>query len=575
MSRVKVLIGGEDFAEIRRENYYYVDKTDFLEKFLRTPDDATLFTRPRRFGKTLFLSMLAEFFDITKDSRDLFAGLKVSANEELCREWMNQYPVIFLSLKDVAGESFAEALENFHSLVSDFCWEHRSLLESSRIDTEERRKLEALRSQKADENTLADALLILTRAMRYHHGKPAIVLIDEYDAPLLAAAKQGYSRDMARFMRKLLSSAMKTNWNNFELGVLTGCVRIPLADDYGGLNNLVCHDISDYWHADTLGFTQAEVDTLLDEAGLSCKREEVRDWYDGYRFGDIGHIYCPWTIVNYVRDAPDNLGDTLKAYWLDVSTNAPIRQYIRNRTPLLAKELALLLSGGAIAQEIMVTLNPDELELTADNFWTILYMAGFLTGASEEQMRLSGLSPNPDDDEMALVIPNREIHEFFAEEANRWFRGVVGKNAENSLGQALWEGDGDKFARTLEQVLQTIGGCPELAETWEENCRTVFLTIYCLACYPEICSRLKADDNFWVIQVIDKARGGGFIMEIRRAANEEKNLADLAEEGLGQIEKNRYDAQLLSTPALSVVLHWSVAFCKKTCDARAALVKGA
>lgn len=335
MSQVKVLIGGEGFAEIRQEKYYYVDKTDFLHEFFSgSRATVTLFTRPRRFGKTLFLSMLAEFFDITKDSRELFAGLKVAENEALCREWMNRYPVIFLSLKDVDGDSFADALENFHSLVSDFCWEHRSLLESSRLDTEERRKLEALRSQKADENTLADALLIFTRAMRYHHGKPAIVLIDEYDAPLMYAAKNGYHEEMADFMRGFLSSGLKTNSDNLMFAVLTGCVRIPLADDYGGLNNLVCYDISDYGHADTFGFTQAEVDTLLDKAGLSCKREEVRDWYDGYRFGDIEHMYCPWDIVNYVADAPDNLGDTLMAYWLDVSTNAQIRQYIRN-SPLV------------------------------------------------------------------------------------------------------------------------------------------------------------------------------------------------------------------------------------------------
>lgn len=327
-------------------NYYYVDRTDFLNEFLSySLASVTLFTRPRRFGKTLFLSMLADFFDITKDSRELFAGLKVSAHEELCRKWMNQYPVISLSLKDVAGDSFAKALKRLRSLVSDFCREHRSLLESSRLDTEERRKLKALHTQKADDVPLVDALLILTRAMRYHHGKPAIVLIDEYDAPLMYAAKNGYHEEMADFMRGFLSAGLKTNSDNLMFAVLTGCVRIPLADDYGGLNNLVCYDISGCRYADTFGFTEIEVDTLLDEAGLSCKREEVGDWYDGYRFGDIEHMHCPWNIVNYVCDAPDNLGDTLKAYWLDVSTNAQIRQFIRNSPPRLAKELALLLSG--------------------------------------------------------------------------------------------------------------------------------------------------------------------------------------------------------------------------------------
>ena len=583
MPKLNILIGTEGFAEIRRKNYYYVDKTGFLNDFLPLSDKVNLITRPRRFGKTLFMSMLTEFFDITKDSRKLFAGLKVSANEELCAQWMNQYPVISLSLKDVDKPTYARAITVFQELVSEYCRKYRELLTSDRVDAEDKKDLQNYIERKANEDDLGRFLRVFSRILCQHYDRPAIVLIDEYDAPVAKAAEKGYYSEMIDFMRGFLSAGLKTNNDNIEFAVLTGCLRVTGESLFSDLNNLSCYGISDTQYADTFGFTQAEVDTLLADAGLTSRREHIKAWYDGYCFGEHQEIYCPWSIMNYIKDVQKNPNARPKAYWLHVSTNAQIRRFIRNKTPLVENELAQLLSGGVIAKEINVSLNYDEVEIDTDNLWTLLYISGFLTIASEEQIRLSGLTL--ENNETALVIPNREIFEIFEMEVKNWFKDIVGgKEETKKLTQALWRGDSEKLVQILEGILLKNISCRDLAKekaqesieesTWRENYYHGLLSGYCLACYPETYSNLEAGEGFYDIQVIDKARGRAFIMEIKRAGDEKENLADLVAEGLGQIEKNKYDVRLVSDPSLSVVLHWSIAFFKKSCQARAIVVKG-
>ena len=584
MAEFKVWLGEEGFARLRRGNYYYVDKTGFLDEFL-SPNLAsvTLFSRPRRFGKTLFMSMLAEFFDITKDSRELFAGLKVSANEELCAQWMNQYPVISLSLKDVDKPTYARALTDFQELISEYCRKYRELLTSDRVDAEDKKDLQKYIGRTANEDSLRRSLRVLSRILCHHYDKPAIVLIDEYDAPVAKAAENGYYIEMIGFMRDLLSSALKTNTDNLLFAVLTGCLRITGESLFSGLNNLNCFGISNTLYADTFGFTEAEVDTLLTDAALSSVKDDIKAWYDGYCFGKNQEIYCPWSIMSYIYNLQREQIDSPQPYWLHVSSNAQIRRFIRNKTPIVENELAQLLSGCAIAKEINVSLNYDEIEIDTDNLWTLLYMSGFLTIASEEQIRLSGLTLEKN--ETALVIPNREIYEIFEMEVKNWFRDIVGgKEEAKKLTQALWEGDSEKLVQLLEGILLKNISCRDLAKekaqesieeaVWRENYYHGLMSGYCLACYPETYSNLEAGEGFYDIQVIDKARGRAFIMEIKRAANEKENLADLVAEGLGQIEKNKYDVRLVSDPSLSVVLHWSLAFFKKSCQARAIVVKG-
>ncbi len=576
----QVLIGSEDFAELREGGYYYVDKTDFLEKFLRAPADTTLFTRPRRFGKTLFMSMLSYFFDITKAkvSHKLFDGLAVSANKKLCDQWMNKYPVIFLSLKDVGRTTYADALKKIASLVSDICLEHRYLLESQKIDEYERKKIGTLRAESADINTLTDALLILTRAMRYHHGKPAIVLIDEYDAPVAKAAENGYYREMVDFMRNFLSAGLKTNSDNLQFGILTGCLRITCKSTFSGLNHLDCFDItSGPRYADTFGFTQGEVDRILCDAGLGGKRDIFKAWYDGYRFGDLTEIYCPWSIMSYLDDLQGDADASPQAYWQNTSENALVKRLFAGKYLEMADDMADFMAGGCLVKQLRVNPTYESLDSSPDNIWTLLYMSGYLTRASRERAEAQGVSPNPGGNMLPLVIPNREIRDIFRYEVSTWFSKHVGETRENELLAAFWKADTEGVKKELEAILLEKVSSRDLPrdEAPRENFYHGLLVGYFLVAYPETYSNMEAGTGQYDIRIVDdlgKSKRAA-IVEIKRTSDDREDLGVLAERGLGQIEQRRYDARLLADPKVTTLLHWSIAFCKKRCEARALVVR--
>ena len=331
--------------------------------------------------------MLAEFFDITKDSRTLFEGLAVSTNKEVCAQWMNQYPVIFLSLKDIGATSFAQFLENFAGLIGDTCDLHNYLLQSPAVTERNRQQLKELVNNKPSLSLLTRSLVVLSRALKSYHKKPTVILIDEYDAPVAKAADNGFHDEIVDFLRDFLSAGLKTNFENLKFGILTGCMRITQQSIFSGLNNLNCFGISNTLYADTFGFTEAEVDTLLTDAALSSVKDDIKAWYDGYCFGKNQEIYCPWSIMSYIYNLQREQIDSPQPYWLHVSSNAQIRRFIRNKTPIVENELAQLLSGCAIAKEINVSLNYDEIEIDTDNLWTLLYMSGFLTRRTNPTFR--------------------------------------------------------------------------------------------------------------------------------------------------------------------------------------------
>ena len=578
MSACKILAGVDDFAKLRLGNYYYVDKTDFLLDFLSQQSvEVTLFTRPRRFGKTLFLSMLSEFFDIRKgDNHRLFAGLKISANEELCREWMNKYPVLSLSLKGVEKPTYARTLTRLQQVISDLCKLHRYLLTSEKVDPEDKEVLQKYLKQEADEDELAHSLAVLSSALASHHGKPVIVLIDEYDVPVASAADKGFHDEMIDFMRDFLGDVLKGN-QALKFAILTGCLRITRESIFTGLNNLRCYGISDNKFVETFGFTQAEVDTLLADAGLTARREEIKAWYDGYCFGDNQEIYCPWSILNYVLDLQEKVVTSPQAYWLHSSANAPVVHFLRKTTVRMDDEVAQLLAGKALVKSVNTSPTYAELESSADNFWSLLYMTGYLTRVSKERLQELSLHLNSYMDEMALVIPNEEIRKIFAKEVITWFRNSVNASETEALTSALWQADADRLAGKLEEILEQHVSCRDLAgagsgHTVYENYHGL-LTGYFLASYAETYSNLEAGHGYYDIQVTDAAKGRGCIMEIKRAASETDDLALLAEQGLRQIAEKKYDARLLATPGISTILHWSFAFYKKSCQARALVVK--
>lgn len=403
------IIKTEQFAELRQHNGYYVDKTGFLEEFLDSPADANLFTRPRGFGKTLLMSMLAEFFDITKDSRDLFAGLKVSENGGLCREWMNQYPVIFLTLKGTENPTFEQSLAHIHSQLRTFCGQHQYLLTSERVHYTIKDDIRQYLSGKTNKSTLRSSLHVLTRAMSCHYGRQTIVLVDGYDVPLTKAEEKGYYDEMLVFMRGFLGNALKTN-PYLKFGILTGV--LPITDT--SLNNLDRFGIADSAYSDVFGFTQEEVDQLLMDSGFEDKREEIKAWYGGYLFGKQQESYCPWSIMNHLAALQDAPQKAPKAYWVGTSCKELLRDFAKHIPPEedVQGKVAPLLDGYAIAARPPLYMNCNDILRSANHFWTFLYLAGYLTPASNPAL-FKGEKYARD---IILAIPNREVREIFQDE---------------------------------------------------------------------------------------------------------------------------------------------------------------
>ena len=563
MSDLKILIGGEVFSEIRRNNYYYVDKTGFLNKFLPLSAKVSLITRPRRFGKTLFMSMLSEFFDIAKKSSDLFSGLKVSANKDLCNEWMNKYPVIFFSLKDVEGNSFSDSLEEIQRVFSSFVIGNSYLLKSNDVDTSDKKVLSRIKENNATVSEIRNFLMILTRAMCYHHQKPAIVLIDEYDVPVAKAEENGYYDEMIKFMRGFLSSALKTSQENLMFAILTGCLRITKESIFTGLNNLKCYDISDSDYANTFGFTQDEVDTLLADAGLSSKKEEVREWYDGYRFGKNQEIYCPWSILNYVVDHKNDPQRDPKAYWLNTSGNELVQRLIAHNPTDLTDTIDSLLAGNVLPVHINYATNYKNLTSTAEDIWSLLYLTGYLTKAPKE-VADEFLLPGSGMD--ILAIPNKEVTEIFKDELKKWFSHRLTSLQRTDLLQAFWKPDAELFVKLLSQTLLVSISMYDYQEHFYHG----MLTGIFLSTKAQTVSNLEAGEGRSDILVRD--RNMAAVIEIKRA-KVEKELPALVEKGMQQIIDNQYDARFRINSSINTILHWSIAFYKKSCMAKAIVVK--
>ena len=570
MSRINIS-NTENFAELRQGNGYYVDKTDFLEEFLkdyqrpdhfRSPGAATLFTRPHRFGKTLFLSMLAEFFDISKDSAQLFAGLKVSSNEALCKTWMNKYPVLFVSLKRVTAKNFEDALDKLGRLIGDLCLKHRILLKSKKLDREERKTLKALRKKQASRNTLCEALLILSRAMYYHYEKPAILLIDEYDVPVAEAEENGYYDEMIDFFKEFFSNGLKTN-EYLKMAVLTGCLRIVRESVFTGLNNLTCYGVSDEKFSDIFGFTQTEVDTLLTEAGLAQRKEEVKNWYDGYCFGDTQEVYCPWSIMRYIDDAQGKPNTRPKAYWLHTSANALLQRLIDGSTSDLTDVIDTLLEGGSFVAKLNLCPTYGQLSATPENIWSLLYQTGYLTRIPKGMPDKSLL---PESDLELLAIPNREIAWLFREELEHWFSKQVTASQRNGLCTAFWKPDAELFAKLLSETLLVSISMYDYKEHFYHG----MLAGIFISTAAQTFSNLETGEGRSDILIIDNRKAA--VIEVKRTTRVQ-DLPALVEEGMQQIAAKQYDTRVKAIPMVRTILHWSIAFCKKTCLAKARIVR--
>lgn len=547
MKKLNIPVGISDFAKIRDRNYYYVDKTNLIAELLEEETaEVTLITRPRRFGKTMAMSMLSQFFDIRKDSKAMFQGLKIAENTELCDEWMNQWPVLFLSFRRVDGLNFQGAYGMLQATITDVCENHLYLLDSPQVSAYPKEVMDRLLRGTASEKETKGSLLMLTKMMEAHYGKPVILLIDEYDVPIAKASANGYYDEMLDVMKGILQ-ALKDN-DALRFAVITGCLRIAKESIFTGTNNFVSDTISSSHLNEYFGFTQEEVDQILIDADQTDHAEDVKAWYDGYHFGELD-VYCPWDVMNYLRDLRKNPKTKPASYWRNTSDNAIIRSFIDYAGENIHEKMETLLAGGYIIQKIREDLTYDYLHASEENLWSILYSTGYLT-----QVRGEELPP----DTAALMIPNAEIRQIFETTVQEWFDDSARKENRTALFDAVWSGDIETLTEEMNELLRkTIS-----YHDYKEDFYHAFLAgIFAGAGYSVDSNRERGEGRSDVV-VRNSSRGRVALFEAKYAKTLD-GLEASCEAALQQIEDRQYAKDFADD--YDDILCYGIAFYKKRC----------
>ena len=447
MKLLRIPVGVSDFEEIRRNGYYYVDKSGLIGELLGTTGTkVTLITRPRRFGKTLGMSMLESFFDIQKDNKALFEELEIAKRHELCMEWMNQWPTVFVSFRQVDGLNFNSAYDMLTLVISELYKKHLYLLDSDKVDSFDKEIVKQLIQGTASAKDTKGSLMLLTRLMYQQYGKPVILLIDEYDVPVAKANSNGYYEEMLDVMKGLMQ-ALKDN-QALCFAVITGCLKIAKESIFTGTNNFISDTITDSRLNEYFGFVQSEVDQILKDADVLDKAESIREWYDGYHFGDFD-VYCPWDVMNYLLELQRNPKAKPVSYWKNTSDNAVIRSFIDYAGSNITGKLETLLAGGTIVQRVDENLTYDYLHSSEENLWSMLYLTGYLTKAREEDY-----NGKLADGTVALMIPNAEIKEIFETTVVKWFDDSTKKCDRSTLFHAVWNGDSENLTKEMNVLLR-------------------------------------------------------------------------------------------------------------------------
>ena len=547
MKKLNIPVGISDFAKIRDRKYYYVDKTKLISDLLEEETaEVTLITRPRRFGKTMAMSMLSHFFDIRKDSKAMFQGLKIAENTELCDEWMNQWPVLFLSFRRVDGLNFQGAYGMLQATITDVCENHLYLLDSPQVSAYPKEVMDRLLRGTASEKETKGSLLMLTKMMEAHYGKPVILLIDEYDVPIAKASANGYYDEMLDVMKGILQ-ALKDN-DALRFAVITGCLRIAKESIFTGTNNFVLDTISSSHLNEYFGFTQEEVDQILSDADQTDHAEDVKAWYDGYHFGELD-VYCPWDVMNYLRDLRKNPKIKPASYWRNTSDNAIIRSFIDYAGENIHEKMETLLAGGYIIQKIREDLTYDYLHASEENLWSVLYSTGYLT-----QVRGEELPP----DTAALMIPNAEIRQIFETTVQEWFDDSARKENRTALFDAVWSGDIETLTEEMNELLRkTIS-----YHDYKEDFYHAFLAgIFAGAGYSVDSNRERGEGRSDVV-VRNSSKGRVALFEAKYAKTLD-GLEASCETALQQIEDRQYAKDFADD--YDDILCYGIAFYKKRC----------
>lgn len=550
MKALNIPVGISNFEKIRNNGFYYVDKTGLIEELLKTEAEVTLITRPRRFGKTLGMSMLESFFDIRKNSRKLFEGLEIARQSELCSKWMNQCPTVSVSFRQVDGLNFTSAYDMLTMVFADLYNKHLYLLEDSHVTEFQKKTFTNIAHGCGSEKEVKSSLVLLTTMMQQHYGKAVVLLIDEYDVPVAKANAHGYYNEMLDVMKGLLQ-ALKDN-QALCFAVVTGCLKIAKESIFTGTNNFVSDTITDSRLNEYFGFVQSEVDQILADAETEDQAENIRKWYDGYHFGDFD-VYCPWDVMNYVLDLQRKPDAKPLSYWKNTSDNAIIRSFIDYAGSSITQKLETLLSGGYIVQQVDENLTYDYLHSSEENLWSILYLTGYLTSVRADELE----NPLPDRF-TALTIPNEEIKEIYETTVIRWFDESAPKWNRSALFDAVWKGNIQELQGELNRLLRrTIS-----YHDYKEDFYHAFLAgIFAGAGYMVESNKEYGDGRSDVV-VKDQINGRVAVFEAKYTRQLEK-LECKCDEALNQIENQMYAKQLEED--YDEVLCYGIAFFKKRC----------
>lgn len=557
MNELKLPVGIDGFEKIRRNGFYYIDKTELIEQLFLNWGEVNLFTRPRRFGKTLNMSMLKCFFEIGTDS-SLFDGLYISEKQTLCEQHLGKYPVIFLSLKGVEGLNFSEAKRRCIQLIRREAERFYYLKDSERLldlDKKKYHQLLDMKDQPEDVDIVISSIKTLSDLLYKHYGKKTVILIDEYDVPLDKAFQHGYYKEMIYFTRGLLGEALKTN-DSLNFAVLTGCLRVSKESIFTGLNNFKILSITDTRFDEQFGFTDTEVRKLLSDYHLEDRFAEVKEWYDGYRFGKAD-VYCPWDVVNFVDRVKDDPEARPEAYWINTSGNDLVKRFIDKANKTTKNEIERLINGEAIEKELRLDLTYEEIDQSIENLWSELFTTGYLTQTGRTEKGA-----------YRLIIPNREVREVFRLQINEWFKKSIFTNTERLT--AFWKafegGDTEGIEQYLNRVLSnsiSVFDTKARKEEKESSYHNLLVGILTGNADWLVKSNVEAGDGFADIIVETDNPDAGIVAELKYTKNfDEMRIA--CRKAMNQIRDRRYQEYLLNDDRRDIRLY-GIAFCKKRC----------
>ena len=558
---LKLPVGIDNFEKIRRNGFYYVDKTSLIEQLFSNWGEVNLFTRPRRFGKTLNMSMLKYFFEIGTD-RSLFDGLHISSNEKICSEHMGKYPVIFLSLKNAEGLNFDTAKYQMVELIAREAERFPFLAKDTNLSDRDREKYRVLTAfadghYQMSDDVLYGSLQTLSELLYKHFNQKTVILIDEYDVPLDKAFQHGYYREMVALIRALFGRALKTN-EALAFAVLTGCLRVSKESIFTGLNNFKILSITDSRFDEQFGFTDKEVQRLLADYHLEARFSETKEWYDGYRFGNVD-VYCPWDVINHIDRIKDDPNARPEAYWINTSGNDLVKRFVDKANRTTRNEIEQLIAGNAIEKMLRLDLTYDEIDNSIENLWSVLFTTGYLTQ--------TGMT---EDGAYRLVIPNREICEVFKLQIQEWFKKSIFSNAEQltAFWKAFEEGNTDGVEMYLNRIMSNSISVFDI-KTGEEKKEISYhnLLVGILTGNADwlVKSNIEAGEGFADIIVETEDPNAGIVVELKYTKDYDE-MEQACRAALDQINDRRYQEYLLNDGRKDITLY-GIVFCKKRCKA--------